>query len=736
MGLFSVLKNKFQKNNKNEEYEKQNLENILKKVKNRGDIILNDINNLLNDLDKYKINLINENMYNLYKKELEELKYRWVSEISSLNAINQNYELKTNIIFRTVNLRTKLDNYMHEIGNSELIKYFIEIINKTLNELLNNIKNKSLKETKEELDKILTYINNEELINDNIKIKELYNKTKYEVYKYYYVENKLNEKIYQNEIISNIELFKDFILSDIFTFLNNCVTSKKQDLKNKINLIIAFEDINNINTLQNLFALINGYTKFKTEYEYKEYIYNQNNDINITKFINDIKILKLIDEYRYNYFLDQAIAVKLNKIELEVVIKEFNTYMEKYGIPALYGSQINTLKSRIEQIKFKSFSDNEIINKDKCLKQFLEVKSLIENSEYLRNALNNDLINFELYVKIYRFYSNDENDYLKFKDLIIRDANEVLQANFEDKNNIKDKIVYTLNQEINILNLIKLASYVSYYQNIFRVQKNVLVNSETKTMPAINLMKFYLEKHNEDLENKEAIAALEFNVYDTLFASTEASSIIKISHSDRFNLILKTSKEIKKGKIISHSEPGMRLIDLCKYDIAIGETIDINNLLFHKLFYLSDYICVCDNISYLKNNDHCRSILEEKGFIIDIKDGNTRYRTHIPNLTIQNFCLGILVDKYLSIINKKSLFKKIEYIMLELEFDNINTKKLMVETAIKKEYLFTIDIDEFFEAIDVYFKLVKEYYRILKMVDLDYTINEENEIDLIRKKKI
>ena len=312
------LKEKYMKSIKNEHYE-----NLIDLKNNNIYSISQQINNIKNTINLYKLNFYN-NCLN-YIQYLNDV-------IKKEKKINEKLEKK-------IEIQKQLNDNLNEkllIKKSELkeIKkwyfFFIEVKEKKLNVDFNNFLKYKNNLMFINVDDFINQIN--EIKNKNLNLLKNYNNIKKEILNLIFIKENLNNEFKKNEdFLTNEINQKTEILNNVKLKNNNLINDKNIILKNyELNSKIIWI-INNINSKLS-YSIYNLYNN----------LYNLNNKNNITNLdkyhFNNIKILKNIENF---------VCFVINKIY---------DYCNKS--PTIYNKYILILK-KIKKMNIKKEMENK-----------------------------------------------------------------------------------------------------------------------------------------------------------------------------------------------------------------------------------------------------------------------------------------------------------------------------------------------------------------------------------------
>lgn len=476
---------------------KDTKEVIAKEVVTDPDLFLVDASEFLNLLKINSIPIINPSLAAKIENRLAELQMKWP---------DSTLETKKAIFDEYYSLMSEYTSYMNNKGNDDLLKLRIELaINTTEKIKYSSSKNlKPYPELIKELEELKNTLNQIPKIGNNPRIMNILNETEYYIQKNAITLLRRTKKT--NIPIELITKFKDQILKQALEFVNSKQTEKYLvDLQHSLKLTIAYGDLNDIEQVSKIFnLLIDSNIDYIYEIEKKEQeielkivpdlkqIDLNNIEKRIKELFERIKELKIYDQEGYESFLNKLANFKIeyflektdpiNVEKLEMLRKDFETYMNEVGLKKIYGAQIETTLKRIETI-----SDAELF---KLIEEIKTDKILLENKE-INAAINKRYLAYrqkqyeELKAKNYE----EIPDIMTYKDNILSEAKLVLirfslkSLNEEDQRLIDD-IKEIINQELDEFNILRLLAYLKTIGN--RNPDPTLINQAYKKLYPLN----------------------------------------------------------------------------------------------------------------------------------------------------------------------------------------------------------------------------------------------------------
>ena len=305
-----------------------------------------------------------------------------------MSNINNEVYINNNNIYITLsdnyNINNKVDNTLSDI------------IKKILN---NNINNINIFITKL-IDKLLLYINNNEIFDDTILSQNQYNIIRLHFYNYYIFSILKNIKKDINNIINNnkdnidecttniisliIKIVKSInnkIIIDIPKFINIINIEYKFPIINLLTNIEIQEIINECSTLNNILNKIISKTLLNYISYKQEYLYNNFNEIE--KEINILSILSSININNYN-------DIKDNITLLEISIEDIK---EKKTQEYLYINKMNKrIKRTNKSLNIKEDKLKAVQLKDKILKEKLLTDEILKEELLKEEILKEEIL--------------------------------------------------------------------------------------------------------------------------------------------------------------------------------------------------------------------------------------------------------------------------------------------------------------------------------------------------------
>ena len=397
---------------------RENYEDIIKmrakyifKIRKKNPLIKKDDNNLLEDNEENKENLIDLNLNENTNININDIKieYHDILNITSINKL-------CNFIYKIIatNIVSNFSSLLIELNIKNIIFLCIEnAFNKYINNDPNNISNKISNFIREISVNIVNY---------NIKISNLFIEPQFEILL------KCIFKLFSIEKIINDEL--KFVNND-YTFNKNILKNKKAELEKKINEC----------------------SKQKSELDAeKSKIENdcnlEKNYLDKIKELKEIMNLKEIEMKKINEELNLALSIYQDQIN---GLKQENINMENKYKNNDFKYKIENINQQIEflfkGIKSKINGISDINQKDEFIRDMIQdIDNCLESNNNINNNIdsfsNNKLLNIEDDINIKSDYI-DMNDHEKNDENEESSENELLSSyNSDSSNNQKPPIYF------------------------------------------------------------------------------------------------------------------------------------------------------------------------------------------------------------------------------------------------------------------------------------------------------
>ena len=573
---------------------------------NNLNILEIDYISLLNTIDKNKI--VEERIYNDYKKRYNELKYILKNEPDLLTYRDKyNNKLEIDLENKLVKIKpcektlleqeeNELKKYINDI-NDKKNSYNLDDLNRQLN-ILKIEKNKYEDEYKELINIKPLKINNPNLNKDDIlrNIYLIYNSVD-ELNNYISAsvkQNKENEiklisinvsyndykKIINNKIsiINEISKIKENIISLEKEFNNGFIKQQEFKLNNKPlieidNLLSTSQLISN-----ELLKLDIDIDKITKEIELDELLINEISNLqnNLSKNIIELELFKSNDEYKFNptceYCCKRSWVCKIRDLENNINIdnekikniNKNNNYLlikERYDNNKKNKERYNLLTEWFEYYKIKEIYDNQtkklnlIINKKKIYNiQLLEKEKELNEIIELDNNFNN--YSYYLYENFKSI--NDYDNYKKYNN----NYNE-LTLQIDNLNKEINKIEELINYEINIKPRInKYTNLKDLYNEWLEYDYNIKIINTNEYYKLQEILELN-DKYNEYIYNN--------NIKPLIKRKIELQEEIKLLEND---ILILNNKFIKIGTINDYNKE-----NIYNYNNLLNNLNEIDNII-------------------------------------------------------------------------------------------------------------------------------------------------------------
>lgn len=614
----------------------------------------NELNNYNENINKYKIDLINLNneLNNLIEKENNE---------------------KQNFV-NNINKRNDIENQLNNLNSSELDS-LIEMKNKNLNninklkELINNFNIKQYDYNNEDKNEINFAIRRTlEIINyisENI-ISE-YNKD--------LIIKSINNN-YTMIQINNIYKLKENSIKDITNFINE-LNNKKSTLESH------YEDLEILNKRPND-CKDDNCPFIKKSLKYK----------NLKQEISDIESLikenkeKLVDENKY-----------LDNIKF---IKEFYSYLNNN----IKLEELNLILKLIKRNKINSLWDfvNLIINESNINNFYSNIKNINTLFDYFHNK--EELIQEESYINMINNRINDLEKIKLMEDNLKKDLNNIEIILFSNKDIIND-----LNNKINnIKNEIEEDNFtIKKYNNLIEI-----MNENKEKLDNFNNIKESYEKLEKDLsviKNQSIILKEKVNEEKELQYNLDLLN----KKLDTIKINISKYKEYKERK--NNLEKDYKLIELIKKSIDptkgipvyyIDKYLNKTKEITNNLLDISQKGKFAINFN-INEKDFYIQVYKDNGDILDDIIEASQGETALTKLSLS---LALMEQKLEE--NNNSGYNIITIDEIDGPLDAKN-RRYFIETIEKQanilnsEQVFVISHNKEFETLDIDFILLKGY---------------------------
>ena len=429
---------------------RENYEDIIKmrakyifKIRKKNPLIKKDDNNLLEDNEENKENLIDLNLNENTNININDIKieYHDILNITSINKL-------CNFIYKIIatNIVSNFSSLLIELNIKNIIFLCIEnAFNKYINNDPNNISNKISNFIREISVNIVNY---------NIKISNLFIEPQFEIllkciFKLFSIEKTINDEL-------------KFVNND-YTFNKNILKNKKAELEKKINEC----------------------SKQRSELDVeKNKIENdcnlEKNYLNKIKELKEIKNLKEIEMKKINEELNLALSIYQDQIN---GLKQENINMENKYKNNDFKYKIENINQQIEflfkGIKSKINGISNINQKDEFIRDMIQdINNCLESNNNMNNNFyspqyNNNLLNIDDNINIKNDnYNNNENE----DDDSSEKENELLSsynsASLNDQNQVN--IYYKKKRSNHIINKFK-SEFGNENRNKIKEKKNSFI---------------------------------------------------------------------------------------------------------------------------------------------------------------------------------------------------------------------------------------------------------------------
>jgi hypothetical protein len=397
---------------------RENYEDIIKmrakyifKIRKKNPLIKKDDNNLLEDNEENKENLIDLNLNENTNININDIKieYHDILNITSINKL-------CNFIYKIIatNIVSNFSSLLIELNIKNIIFLCIEnAFNKYINNDPNNISNKISNFIREISVNIVNY---------NIKISNLFIEPQFEIllkciFKLFSIEKTINDEL-------------KFVNND-YTFNKNILKNKKAELEKKINE--CSKQRSELDVEKN---------KIENDCNLEKNYLNKINELKEIKNLKEIEIKKINEELNLalSIYQDQINGLKQENINMENKYKN-NDF--KYKIENI-NQQIEFL---FKGIKSKINGISDINQKDEFIRDMIQdINNCLESNNNININIhsfsNNKLLNIEDDVNIKSDYI-DMNAYEKDDENEESSENELLSSyNSASLNNQKPTIYF------------------------------------------------------------------------------------------------------------------------------------------------------------------------------------------------------------------------------------------------------------------------------------------------------
>ena len=432
---------------------RENYEDIIKmrakyifKIRKKNPLIKKDDNNLLEDNEENKENLLDLNLNENTNININDIKieYHDILNITSINKL-------CNFIYKIIatNIVSNFSSLLIELNIKNIIFLCIEnAFNKYINNDPNNISNKISNFIREISVNIVNY---------NIKISNLFIEPQFEILL------KCIFKLFSIEKIINDEL--KFVNND-YTFNKNILKNKKAELEKKINEC----------------------SKQKSELDAeKSKIENdcnlEKNYLDKIKELKEIMNLKEIEMKKINEELNLALSIYQDQIN---GLKQENINMENKYKNNDFKYKIENINQQIEflfkGIKSKINGISDINQKDEFIRDMIQdINNCLESNNNMNNNFyspkyNNNLLNIDDNINIKNDNYNNNENYEDEDDETSEKENELLSsynsASLNDQNQVN--IYYKKKRSNHIINKFK-SEFGNENRNKIKTKKNSFI---------------------------------------------------------------------------------------------------------------------------------------------------------------------------------------------------------------------------------------------------------------------
>ena len=548
----------------------------------------------------------------------------------------------------------KVVDYNNPLLFNEINSYYSHLyyINKDLGEIfkntiLKNLKNNIQKNNLEDIDTILTYINNYEMINDIFYNNYDSKDSKKEIFK------NVNDMITNN--ISKIDNYFIYLISNI----NQNQNKNKIDETKKIVEII--KKYSNDTYYDNILYLFKNYYK-KTSYSTIDDMFNDL--INIKYLYNTIFLSNNINSKTINYHLDYSIRNFASEEEHISYVKNIskNTINELDNI-------LNDIIINLQD-NFDAKFNNELI---KYLNKYIHNKSVIENINiivnllkdkesfivYYKNGLTKRLLNDHVNLENEKYLINIlmNNDSLldvSMMNVMLNDYHKSMILNIEYNNlfnNSNNVLLITYDiwnfrecSYNNKFNSISFKNELELMENNFKTYYKT--NNETKNVKFIhNISKCIIPFNNIDLVCNYLQADLlymfnDINSIDLNKTNINEDLLVSLTKP---KLLIKKNNIVKVNSKFKYKEPLLDIYKLYNQTKKINKSIkkDLNKIILDKKDIID-----CVIISFLKKNQ-TRIITFNN--ILQIINNKLSKKITINNDLLYERLLYLIEKEYISI---------------------------------------------------------------------------------------
>ena len=631
----------------------------------------------MNNLEKY---------YNDVMKNKEEENEKIMKEIDN-TLIKKDNEIQ-NISNKLNEYKIKLKNLLE--NNSDMKKE-IEDIQKTCNDMLLekeqlNSKINSLTITNKNLTKNLNELKSKKefLINKEIQTEKIINnKIINLLYKYKISNNDINTNNFQkiiSQLLISLETMNDDVnnYSNKFKQLNESITNIRNNYEEKI------KKLNNENTkLKNNIKSLNNENKKINEYNNNFKIEKENELFQCKNKIEDLQIrVQQISEDKNNFEqIQKNYENEINNLKHDNKILNMNNQSLDSELKKIQALFTNTEK-HLNKILIQIIKDSNIFTQIK--KQIKKIETILDkdliniNDNNYEQIMNKAKIEGGKYQSLIDEFSNNNNNINNNALIIVQNSNEnILNKNSSNKslsnnninfteiiNKINDNIQENKISAINYINMISklyfkyIDLYKKYKTNIIEYEKNNILRNQKNIKNEENLKNNIITLTNDNI-NKFTSMCYNSNTNDLKNElknlnqnanSMNSSDVLKIALDILSKLLLRTSsykdeKELEienlNGKIIYL----LSELDIYKRNVNINKDNKDNNnnkseiqLLNNQLGLKEDEInrlnkdieeyltkikeLSCEN-NLLKNNNKIKNNYNK---INNIEEINTKYK--------------------------------------------------------------------------------------------------------------
>ena len=711
------------------------------------------------------------------------IKTKYISKEKIKKIVETIFKDKTTIVkeFKLKELIEQRAELIYNEQKSNDAKAIQETLKKELDKFSKDIQNE------EELDdRIVLYTNlNSFLTNIKINHENInynFNKSIY----LNYDSSEIKNIIKSFDSIENIE-YRD--IEEYFSTLQKTIKplgitvnniENKIDISNisKISKILNIKNISSINMISPIFAKTENRNIFNTSNEILKLI--SNNSTNTTN-IKSEKLTKVIQNISQNLHLQ--LNSLFNKIDIKNDIKEiFKGELESIFINKEYTNEL-----KIEEINntIKNYVDNIVLSNQTTQNFKIENKSVIEEKIYEQSVNKITKLGINLHFNLKKELKtivnkkvskiDNINTIIQFNQVL----NEVVENFLSVKNNIlnnntilkkyvsirnTNKIISNTSIQNDIYNLIKLGDSVVFNKNYDQKVESIyesVVNQIKQIKPekqisVINRSKLYKEINKlAKITNIEQINKEYANIINSFMSDSFSTNITKsksIQVDKLYQTILNeiTNKSsIKQINIIEKKDIFNNILKLININNSPNKTINKNTTnsvkVYKKFLYdimnntslkhfsviekkellkkISNFINIDKNINI---ENFFSEIISNTSFIkTDIVKNRNNIEEEKLYKNIINEISNKTTTKYINILNKKEIFKKISNLT---KLTNENEIFNSYENIINQYNLTNISMNNILEKVEfsseekiekVYKKIVNEIKKVEPSIKIE-----------------